>query len=154
VVIAILGIIMVSVGSFSVGIIKNNKYSQDALSSAQDARTILRTIVKELRSASRSNNGSYAIITAATNTISFYSDADGNGVKDQIRYYISTSTLRKGVITPTGSPLVYNSSNEVFSTLAYNMRNTATSSLFEYYDSNYAGTTTPLTQPVSVLKSP
>ena len=152
VVVGITGLIMIAISSFQVGVINNNKYSQDSLSSAQDARNIVRVMTKELRSASRSNNGSYAIIQAATNTIAFYSDVDGNGTIEQIRYFIATSTLKKGIIVPTGSPLVYNSSNEVMSTLAENVKNATSSSLFEYYDGNYAGTSTPLTQPVSVTQ--
>jgi prepilin-type N-terminal cleavage/methylation domain-containing protein len=152
IVVGILGIIMLAVSSFSVNVLKNNKYSQDALSSVQDARVIIRTMAKELRSASRGNNGSYPVVQASTSTISFFSDSNGDGVKEQIRYFISTSTLRKGMIVPTGSPLTYNSANEIITTLAYNVKNTATSSLFEYYDNTYAGTSSPLTQPVSVTQ--
>lgn len=152
VVVGITGLIMMAIASFQVGIINNNKYSQDSLSSAQDARTILRTMVKELRSTSTSNNGSYPVILAATNTVSFYSDTDGNGTKEQIRYFIASSTLKKGLIIPTGSPLVYNQGSESITTLAYDLRNASTTPLFEYFDGNYAGTSSPMTQPVDVSK--
>ena len=152
IVIGILGIIVVTVASFQTNILSNNRYSFDSLSSAQDARTILRTIVKELRSTSPGNNGSYAIITAATNTIAFYSDTNGDGLKEQIRYFIATTTLKKGVIIPTGSPLVYNSNNENITVLAYNIRNSTSSPLFEYYDENYSGTSSPLTLPITITK--
>ena len=149
VVIGILGIIMLAISSFQVNIFKNNKFSMESLSSAQDARSILRTMIRELRSTSPSNNGSYAIITAATNTLSFYSDTDGDALKEKIRYYISSSTLMKGSIVPSGNPLTYNSANEKFYTLAYNVKTATSSSLFEYFDSDYSGISTPLTQPVS-----
>lgn len=152
IVIGILGIIMVAISSFQTNILTNNRYSFDSLSSAQDARTILRTIVKELRSTSPSNNGSYAISMAATNTIAFFSDTNGDGLKEQIRYFIATTTLKKGVIIPAGSPLTYNPNNENITTLAYNIRNSTSSPLFEYYDENYSGTSSPLTQPVTVTK--
>jgi prepilin-type N-terminal cleavage/methylation domain-containing protein len=48
VVVGILGIIMLAVSSFQVNVLKNNKYSFDSLSTTQDARTILRTMVREL----------------------------------------------------------------------------------------------------------
>lgn len=150
VVTGILGLIVFSVGSFQKNILDYNKFSQDSLSSAQDARNILRVMIKELRSASLANDGSFAIIQAATNTITFYSDTDGDTLKEKIRYYVATTTLMKGSIKPTGNPLTYNSANEVFSTLAYNVKNATSTALFEYYDSLYAGTTTPLTQPVTV----
>jgi prepilin-type N-terminal cleavage/methylation domain-containing protein len=150
VVVGIFGIIVLAISSFQVNVLNNNKYAQDSLSSAFDARNILRVMVKELRGASPGIDGSFAITTAATNTIAFYSDVDGDGVKDKVRYYIATSTLRKGYIKPTGNPPVYSSANEVFITLASNIKNATSSPLFEYFDSNYAGTSTPLTQPVTL----
>mgnify|MGYP001566629244 FL=1 len=154
VVIGIFGLIAIAISSFQRNVLVNNKYAQDVISSAQDARNILRVMVKELRTTSPSNNGAYAIAQAATSTMTFFSDTDGDGLKEQIRYYISTTTtpyiLRRGSIKPTGSPSVYVTANETFTTLAYNIRNATSTGLFEYYDSNYAGTTTPLTQPVTV----
>ncbi len=152
VVMGILGLIMVSVSSFQINILKNNKLSQDSLSTEQDARTILRTMVKELRSASAGNNGSFAISQAATNSLTFFSDTDGNGVKDQIKYFVSSNILKKGLIIPTGSPLLYNSVNETFTILSYNLINSPSSAIFEYYDNAYAGTSSPLVQPVDVSK--
>jgi prepilin-type N-terminal cleavage/methylation domain-containing protein len=150
VVLGITGIIMIALGSYQVGVLKNNKYLQDSLTNSQDSRTILRTIVKELRSASPSNNGSFAITQAGTSSISFFSDTDGDGTKDQIRYYISSNLLKKGLIIPTGSPFVYNSANETISTLASNIVNGTSSPIFEYYDNTYAGTSSPLVQPVTI----
>ena len=122
VVVGILGVIMLAISSFQVNVITNNKYSQDSLSSAQDARSILSVIVRELRSASPGNDGSFAIAQAATNTIVFYSDTDGDGLKEKIRYFVSTTTLKKGIIKPTGSPLSYVAANETQLFLAYNIQ--------------------------------
>lgn len=150
VVIGIFGLIVIAVSSFQRNVLVNNTFSQNSLSSAQDARTILRTMVRELRSASPSNNGSFAIAQAATNTLTFFSDTDNDGLKEQIRYFLATTTLKRGSIKPTGTPLTYNSANETISFLAYNIRNSTSTALFEYFDSAYAGTSTPLTQPVTV----
>ncbi len=150
VVVGIFGLIVIALSNFQRGVIMNNRYAQDSLSSAQDARNILRVMVRELRTASPANDGSYAIATAATNTIAFFADTDGDGLKEKVRYFIATTTLKKGSIKPSGSPLTYNSANETFSFLAYNVKNATSSPLFEYYDSNYAGTSSPLVQPVTV----
>ena len=37
---------------------------------------------------------------------------DDDGLKEKIRYYLTGTTLKKGVIKPTGSPPVYLSANE------------------------------------------
>jgi prepilin-type N-terminal cleavage/methylation domain-containing protein len=150
VVIGILGIIMVAVSGFQRDTFVNTKFAMDSLSTTQDSRNILRMMVRELRTSSSGNDGSYPLISAATSTISFYSDVDADGLKDKVRYYIATTTLKKGLIKPTGSPLTYVAANEVFSTLAYNLKNSTSTPLFEYYDNAYAGTSSPLTQPVNI----
>jgi type II secretory pathway pseudopilin PulG len=149
VVCGILGIILVAIATFQRNVTVNNKTASDSLSAIQDARSILRTMVRELRTASPSNNGSYPLVSAGTSTVTFFSDSNGDGLKEQIRYYLSGSTLKRGQIIPTGSPLVYNSGAETFSTLAYSMRNASSTSLFEYYDTSYTGTSSPLTQPIT-----
>lgn len=148
-VIAIFVMIVTIVSRFQSDIIVYNKYSSDVISSAQDARTILRNIVQELRSAKTGNNGSYPIAQAATSTIVFFSDTDADGLQEQIRYFISSGTLKKGVVKATGSPLAYDGA-ETLSTLAYNIKNGTTTNLFEYFNSSYNGTSSPLSQPVSV----
>lgn len=150
VVIGIFGIIVVAISSFQRDVIMNNKYSSDSLTSAQDARNIVRVMIKDLKTASPANDGSFAIVQAATNTLTFYSDSDGDGLKEKIRYFIATTTLKRGSIKPTGTPYTYNSANEIMSYLAYNVKNSTSSPLFEYYDGSYTGTSTPLTQPVTV----
>lgn len=150
VVIGIFGLIVIAVSDFQRNVFFNNKYSTDSINATQDARNVIRVMVRELRTVSPGNDGSFAIIQAATNTVSFFSDSDGDSLKEKIRYFISTTTLVKGSIKPTGNPLTYNSANETFEYLAYNIKNATSTPLFEYYDGNYTGTTSPLTQPVTV----
>jgi prepilin-type N-terminal cleavage/methylation domain-containing protein len=142
-------ILMIAVGTFARDIFYTNSIQSGLFSTAQDARTIVTTMVKELRSASPGSDGSYPIVTAGTSTIIFFSDINGDGTKERVRYFLATTTLKKGVIEPTGSPLGY-TGNEVITTLAYNVRNTASTSIFSYYDGTYTGSSSPLTQPVSV----
>lgn len=149
---AIVFVIMLGVARFQVNVLTNNNYTTAVISSAQDARSILTTMVKELRSARTGSNGSYAIAQAATNTLTFYSDIYATGLEDQVTYFISTTTLEKEVIIPTGTPpnYVYNQSQETFTILANNIKNGSSTPMFQYYDDTYNGTTSPLAQPVSV----
>jgi len=149
VVVSILGILILAISNFQLGVLNNNKYAFDSLTSAQDARVILGMMVRELRSTSPGNDGSFAISQAATNTITFFSDTTGSGVKDKIRYFVTANTLRRGQIKPTGSPLSYVNANETITTLAYNIKNSTSTPLFEYYNSNYTGTGPSLTIPVT-----
>lgn len=151
-VVGIFAMISVAVTGLQRDIFVNNKFSADSLTGIQDARSIISTMVRELRSASAGNTGAFAIIQASTSTVSFYSDTDGDTLKEQIRYYLSTTTLMKGTIKPSGSPLTYNPNNEKISYLAYNVRNSSTTPLFEYFDSDYVGTSSPLVQPVTTTQ--
>jgi hypothetical protein len=88
-------------------------------------------------------------LLASSTALTFYSDLDGNGVKEQVRYFMSGKSLKKGVIVPTGSPLVYNSGNEVVNTLVSDVVSSSTLPMFQYYSSAYDGTTSALVQPVT-----
>ncbi len=150
VVLAIIGIVFAEVVNFQVNVVRYNKSAGESLQSAQDARSILRTMVKELRSVRPGNDGSYPVVVAATSSIVFYSDIDADGLQEKVRYYIATTTLKKGVIKPSGSPYSYNSAQESFSTLAISIKNASSTPMFEYFDTSYTGTSAPLTQPVNV----
>ena len=149
VVLGITVLVMGAVVRFQFDVFRLNQSDYNQLSTIQDAPAILSSIVKELRSTSVGNNGSFAINQAATSSLTFFSDTDGDGLKEQIRYFLSGTLLRRGSIKPTGLPLSYVSGNETFRTLASNVKNAPSSDIFQYYDDSYDGTTTSLAQPVT-----
>ena len=110
----------------------------------------MRTMVKELRPAKSGSDGSYPIVQAATSSITFFSDIDADGLQERVRYYLIATILKKGIIKSTGSPPSYIPSQETFITLASNIKNATSSALFEYFDNTYAGTSSPLSQPVNI----
>lgn len=120
------------------------------LGATEDGEQFFRYISPEIRSMVSSNTGAYALATAGTSTITFYSDTIGDGLRRQIRYFLSGTTLKRGVITPTGNPLTYVPANEVVTDIVRNVSNASTIPLFDYFDGAYAGTSTPLAQPVAL----
>ena len=123
-------------------------FNQQSLSldSADSARLALFTFSNEIRNATNGIDGSYPLNQASTSQIIFFSTyGSGNNV-NRIRYYITNSTLYKGVIVPTGIPLSYGSIEATSSVLT----GLVSTSIFSYFDGNYAGTSTPLAQPVNV----
>ncbi|MEY2664360.1 MAG: hypothetical protein RIT04_168, partial [Candidatus Parcubacteria bacterium] len=82
---AIVGLIVSAIAAFQGNIFTYNKQISNSLITSQDARAILRTMVTELRSASSGSDGSYAIVTAATNTLAFFADTNGDSIKEKIR---------------------------------------------------------------------
>ena len=125
----------------------NNSFISAGLTNANAGRQILKTMVSEIRTASTADTGTYTINQAGSSSFTFYSDIDSDGLKEKVRYFLAGTTLQKGVIKPTGSPLIYNSINEKISTFVNNVIST---SIFDYYDENYDGTTAPLSFPVNV----
>lgn len=120
---------------------------RQGLNSVDEGRKILRPLVGEVRSASSAHNGAYALEVAEDETLVFYSDIDNDNLIERVRYFIDEGTLKKGVIEPTGSPLGY-TGNEQISWVIQDVTN-GTTPLFEYFDTNYDGTTEPLAQPVT-----
>lgn len=146
----IFSVIMVTIGLF----IRNSYYMNSiftgGLVSYDQSRKILQPIASEVRSASPSSLGAYALESTTDNSFIFYTDLDNNGTKERVRYYLSGINLMRGVITPTGSPLAYVSNNEVTQVLFEGVRNGSTP-IFAYYDNTYTGSSSPLTQPVSAM---
>ena len=145
----ILVLIGMAVSTFQRDVFYLSSISTATLSSAQDTSSIVRTMTKELRTMSIANNGSYPIASLGTSTITFYADADGDGLKEQIRYYLSGKQLKRGKIIPSGSTWTYTGS-ESTSILINDIRNATNTPIFDYYDKNYTGTTSPMAYPVTI----
>ncbi len=148
--IAIMVSILVAVSAFQYNVLNFNRSGTVALNNTQEAQALMKIVARELRSMEPSASGAYPIANAATNTITFFSDPDGDAVKDQIRYYITGTSLYRGLTRPTGSPLSYNLANETTKIIATGIRNSASTPMFEYFVSSYAGTSTPLTYPLNI----
>ncbi|MEK7669285.1 MAG: prepilin-type N-terminal cleavage/methylation domain-containing protein [Patescibacteria group bacterium] len=151
IVIAIATAIFLAVFNFGNSIFSFNSNAQKNLSAQTDARRVLKTIVRELRSASPSSLGSYPVALASSTAITFFSNIDSDSYKEQVRYFMQGNELKKGVIKPSGSPLTYNPANEKITLLIRDINNEG-AAVFEYFDSSYAGTSTPLVQPVQATK--
>ena len=147
--VAVLGMLVVVVGKFGGDVFSFNRYFTKSLDVAGDARKVLRPMINEIRGASPSSLGAYAIESAGENEFIFFTDTDDNGVKERIRYYLDGTILKKGTIVPTGNPYTYNAQNETTLSLIQNVRNGATP-IFKYFDTNYNGSTSALTSPVTV----
>lgn len=147
--VAILSLIMVAVSTFQYNVLSYNRSAQVSLTNAQEAQSLIKTVAKELRAMQQSANGAYPIAVAATSTITFFSDTDRDGTEEQVRYYLASSTLYRGIIKPSGSPLAYTGS-ESTKILATGLRNSSSTPVFEYFDSTYAGTSSPMTYPLTL----
>ena len=140
-VLAVIALFVTNVGS-----LKN--YFDESLLVDQEIQQTLAVMIPEIRSAAQSNIGNYPIEAASQTSFTFYSDIDRDGIFERVRYYLDGTTLKKGVIEPTGSPLTYNPANEVIYEAVHNMVTGYT--IFNYYDMNYSGTQDPMATPVNI----
>ncbi len=150
VVLGILTLIIVGITTFQKDIFSLNYSLQGSLNAQFEGGRVLRIMVGELRSMSQSAAGAYPIAQAATSTMTFYTDIDNDGSKEKVRYYLQNGSLKKGVVDPSGNPVGYTGTEKI-ETLITNVVNATSSPIFSYYDSSYAGTTTPLSMPLDTL---
>lgn len=147
--VAIFAAVMIAVASFAADSFSYNGSISNSFQTSQSAQLILKTMLAELRETAPASNGAYPIAYAGSTTISFYADANNNGSVEQIGYTLIGTNLYRTVIHPTGSPAAYLLANQSTTTLMSSVRNGASLPLFQYYDANYSGTSTPLSQPVT-----
>ncbi|MFA6006462.1 MAG: prepilin-type N-terminal cleavage/methylation domain-containing protein [Candidatus Paceibacterota bacterium] len=147
--IAILAILAIAVSSFSRDVFSLNAYNQERLIASDELRRGLKQFTAELRTAEPSDAGDYLFIVASSSAITFFSDVNGDGTHEKVRYYMSGNILKRGIISPTlGSPPTYNLANEKIIELVHTVTNG--SAIFSYYPDTYTGNSAPFTQPVPI----
>ena len=145
----ILVLVLWVIANFQADVFTQNNFISNSLNADSEMRSAIKKMVAELRGAAQSENGTYQIFSATKNSLIFYRDIDGSGLKSQVRYYLNGTTLERGVIKPTGSPLAYVAGNEKITTLVYNIAN-ANQQIFYYYDEGYSGTEPALAEPINL----
>ncbi len=152
---ALIGIFVVTVigiatATFYGDVLTLNSGVSGNLIAQGETQKVLRGIASELRAASPSSLGAYPIGQAATSSIVFYSNIDADALKERLRYFVANGRLQRGVIKPTGNPLSYNPAQEQLSTVVRHVANATNTPIFEYFDSTYEGTLSPLSSPVNI----
>ncbi len=134
--VGISALVIVALSSLIEYFYRTDAYVFEETVAVQSAHNGILNAMRDLREASYGANGAYPIVSAATSSVTFYVDPNGDGIVDRVHYYISGETLYRGVILPIGSPASYSGQPEATSTIAtYVLSNTPTP-IFRYYDTN------------------
>lgn len=148
-----LGIFVFLAGAVVALFLSSRKYNNivwEQLETQNQGRKVAQDfLTNELRVVSASSIGAYPIEVVSSTEIIFYTNLDKDTLVERVRYFFSGRILKKGVIKPTGNPLVYNSGNEVLTDVAYDV--VTSTSRFSYYGSDYTGTEPALVSPVNVV---
>lgn len=146
--ILVVSAIILSIGGmitkFQKNILSSNTYVKNSLIGESEVRIILRSFISEVRSAVSSATGGYTIESATPSSFIFFSDLNGNGNAERVRYFLDGTKLKKGIIYPVGDPLSYDQPEKVVTIFGSIVPGT----IFEYYDGNYDGTGESLASPV------
>lgn len=130
-------------------ILVNIRQQYGVIDNVDQARRTADNFVKELRNITYGINGAYPISQASDTQVIFFSTAiKNNGTVTKVRYYVLNNTLYKGTIDPGSSASPY-SGQETITTLSTKM-SLGSNPLFYYYDGNYNGEGSPLSQPVNL----
>lgn len=113
---------------------RTNAYSLEQAMAVTSAQRGLEQIVRVVREASFSSQGAYPIVSIAPNDFVFYADVDDDPLIERVHYYLSGTTLMRGILNPTGTPPDY-IGTELTETVAEYVRNVSQGvDVFEYYD--------------------
>ncbi|MEK7520546.1 MAG: hypothetical protein AAB560_00510 [Patescibacteria group bacterium] len=135
--------IVATIGFLSQYLASGGLFLSRGLESHRDFQQALSDMSSELRSIGQSSVGSYPIASAGTSSVAFYSDIYQSGIFERIRYFLENGALKKGIIEPTGNPLVYNPASEEILQIASGVAQTA-AGIFSYYGENGAALSFPV----------
>ncbi|MFH1838319.1 MAG: prepilin-type N-terminal cleavage/methylation domain-containing protein [Candidatus Kuenenbacteria bacterium] len=151
--IGIFAIIIVILMDFIVQSYKSWQETTQIIEAQKNAQGAIQIMIKELRNiAEASETGSFPLEDAQNQSIIFYSDIDSNSRIEKVRYFIGNNEFKKGATSPSGNPIEYNPANEKITTIAKYISN-GNDPIFYYYDENYNGTGSSLTNPINVTKA-
>lgn len=152
IVVAIAAAVVLVVGNVGTNVGDLNGLISNNLQSKADIGQTLQIMVSEIRNAQPSAAGAYPIVSAASSSFSFYDSINGNGVVDYVSYYLSSSTIYRAVIAPTGTPATYPTSSQVVYDMIDDVSLVSSSTpLFTYYGASYTGGAgQALTSPVAI----
>jgi prepilin-type N-terminal cleavage/methylation domain-containing protein len=122
--------------------------------SIDDTNEAISQMTREVRTARYGDNGAFPLIGAFDQELIFFSNVDDDAGTERVRYFLTDTTLYKGVIDPAGYPVTYPSANEKLFPISEIVRN-GTTPVFYYYNGDWPEDTVnnPLPAPVRLSES-
>ena len=136
VVVGLTGLVGVGLLSMISYFYRSNAYLLEATSAVDSASRGVTDSLTLLRGASYGEDGSYPLLAAATSSVTFYANGDGDEAIERIRLYLSGGVLYQGVTNASGNPPSYAGQSETTSVIATWVKNDAATPAFRYFDSD------------------
>lgn len=146
--------IVALIAGFSVYFFRNYSFSFEEQQVIGESQTALTRMIREIRKARPGDDGSWPLLQTDDSSFTFFADVNGDDKTDRVRYFLSGTEIRRGVIAPTAVPVTYPVLNEVVTTVLTNVEATSTA-LFRYYNGNWPADTVnnPLTASQRILNT-
>jgi hypothetical protein len=81
-------------------------------------------------------DGAYPLAILEDNQLAFYADSDEDGLVERRRYFVEGSSLKRGIVQPTGDPPSYNMNEEQVS-IIFDTLNIQELPMFVYYNGDW-----------------
>lgn len=133
----------IALNNFIVNFYRTNGYLLQQTAAVESARRGIRVSFENLRQAAYGEDGAYPLQSAATSSVSFYSDTDNDGTVEKIQLYVLGDSFYRTVTEATGSPLAYTGPTSTTTIAAY-IRNSSTTPIFRFYDTDGAELSSPI----------
>lgn len=136
VVVALTGLVGVGLLSMIAYFYRSNAYLLEATSAVDSASRGVKESLALLRGASYGEDGSYPLMAAATSSVTFYANGDGDQAIERVRLYLAGGVLYQGVLNAAGNPPSYTGQTESTSVIATWVKNATSTPAFRYFDSD------------------
>jgi len=143
----IFSFVLITATWFLVDGLRYNTIIWDQLEGQNDGRRVLQEVVNIVRRAEESSIGSYPIALADDNELIIYSNVDNDSYRERVRFWLEGTTLKKGIIKPSGDPLGYSGEESIVEIAHYVVNIAENTPVFYYYDEDYTGIEDPLDTP-------
>lgn len=135
--------------AYILGNVQNRTFA--SFSNVESTRFAIRQMSREIRTARTGDNGAFLLVSATSNSLSFYSDIDFDGETELVNYSRNGTQLTKQVTERSGYPYVYLPANSKTTILSTTVRNDSTP-VFNYFNENWPSDTVnnPLPTPANL----
>lgn len=155
--------LLIAIGIFSLVItgstwfvihgLRYNNIIWEQLAVQNEGRRAVQNFVDDIRRSEESSLGAYSLAKTDEYEIIFYANIDEDNAKERIHYWLDNGTLKRGITNPTGNPLSYPTADENIVDISHSVVNFQKNvPMFLYFDENYTGAESALTEPVTVIE--
>lgn len=137
VVIGIFSMIAAGVTAYFVRIWPLQRFAMDSAQAQLKAAQSITKLVEMIRNMRQSDAGDYALVKTDADEIIFFVDENSDGLVERVRIFRDGTTVRMGVIRPSGNPATYPAGQETLATITSDVRNGSQSypsAVFHYFD--------------------